>query len=562
MQTLRADASVDPRFGVMTHFAQGWDPVWAWIASIRSIGSVRDELYWDQIEPQPGVYVFPPYFDDYMDTLRVAGISPLIELDFANPNYDGGMTPYTDQGMAAYAQYGVQVLRHYGDQIKAVEIWNEYNGSFCAGPATLDRTGTYTRMLQQAYTQIKTERPDVTVVGGATVDVPLPYWEKLMQAGALSSMDALSIHPYRYNSPPEGIEGDVAALQNLVRKYNNGQTKPIWVTEIGWGIQDGSVPGEMVIDESTQAKFLVRAYVLLLSVNVQRIYWYLLHDDQDIMGLTTPDATPRLSAYAMQIINNELAGATFVTRESTPSSLYSMLFARPDGTQVRVIWSLQPTAVTVSGPTRITDMIGNDVGLSSQLSLSDSPVYVEGPLQGLPPPPPTETLLTDSTRDFSGTQGQNGWWYGDFVGNSTVLEPMTNCAVTDWTQVWGDQYPYNTVTSGDQHPSTTFTLLLGNQPVSAVRRWVSNYEGVVHIVGQFQWEGGGGDGVGVSILIDGTPLFRNLLGGGNTIQDSFDFMIAINPGTLIDFAVDPGPGLDINFDATTVNATISASPTN
>jgi hypothetical protein len=556
MQTLRADASVDSRFGAMTHFAQGWNHDWAWIASMRNIGSVRDELYWNQVETQPGVYTFPAYFDDYMDTLRVAGITPLIVLDFENPNYDGGMTPYTAQGMAAYAQYGVQVLNHYGSEIKAVEIWNEYNGTWCTGPATLDRSGTYTKMLQQAYTQIKAVRPDVTVVGGSTINVPLPYWEKLMQDGALSSMDALSIHPYRYNSPPEGIENDVIALQNLTKKYNNGQTKPIWVTEIGWAIQDGSVPGTLAIDEPTQAKFLVRAFALLLSVNVQRIYWYLLHDDQDIMGLTTPDATPRQSAYAMQIINTELAGATFVTRESTLPGLYSMLFTRPDGTQVRVMWSLQPTTVTVSGQTRVTDMVGNDIGVSSQLNLGDSPVYVEGPLQGLPPAPPAETLLTDSTRDFSGTQGQSGWWYGAFVGSSTALQLMTNYAVTDWTQVWGNGYPYNDVTPGDQHPSST-----GSQPVSAVRRWVSTTEGTLHVVGQFQWDGGGGDGVGVSILINGQPLFRKLLGNGNVISYAFDFLQPVHVGTTIDFAVDPGPGIDFNFDATSTSATITLALT-
>ncbi len=116
-------------------------------------------------------------------------------------------------------------------------------------------------------------------------------------------------------------------------------------------------------------------------VNVQRIYWYLLHDDQDIMKLTTPDATPRQSAYAMQIINTEPRRRDVChPRESTLPGLYSMFFARPDGTQVRVMWSLQPTTVTVSGQTRVTDMVGNDVGVSSLLSLSDAPVYVEGPL--------------------------------------------------------------------------------------------------------------------------------------------------------------------------------------
>src|SRR5581483_3978250 len=106
-------------------------------------------------------------------------------------------------------------------------------------------------------------------LGGATIGTPSPYWEKLMQAGALASMDALSVHPYRYNAPPEGIEKDIAALQDLVRQYNNGQPKPIWVSEVGWGVQENPGPGEMLIDQATQAKFLVRGYALLLSAGVE-----------------------------------------------------------------------------------------------------------------------------------------------------------------------------------------------------------------------------------------------------------------------------------------------------
>ena len=83
--------------------------------------------------------------------------------------------------------------------------------------ATEDRAATYAKMLRESYAQIKQLRPDVTVLGGATAGIPLPYWEKLMQNGGLQSMDALSIHPYRYNAPPEGLETEVAALQTLVR---------------------------------------------------------------------------------------------------------------------------------------------------------------------------------------------------------------------------------------------------------------------------------------------------------------------------------------------------------
>jgi hypothetical protein len=99
---------------------------------------------------------------------------------------------------------------------------------------------------------------------------------------------------------------------------------------------------------------------------------------------------------------------------------------------------------------------------------------------------------------------------------------------------------------------------MGSTPVSAVRRWKSNYAGPVRIAGHFRC-GTQGDGVGVSILVDGQRRFRKLLGGGNgnPVVESFDFVQAVRPGTLIDFAVDPGPGVDINFDATTVYVTIS-----
>src|SRR4051812_25672633 len=83
----------DSRFGAMTHFAQGWDTSWVGVAAAKSIGTVRDELYWEAVEPRKGVYTFPASYDAYMAKLKAANISPLIVLSFENSNYDGGMTP-------------------------------------------------------------------------------------------------------------------------------------------------------------------------------------------------------------------------------------------------------------------------------------------------------------------------------------------------------------------------------------------------------------------------------------------------------------------------------------
>jgi len=54
------------------------------------------------------------------------GIDPLIIMSFANPLYDEGETPYTAEGCEAYARYGQAILQHFGNQIKWLEVWNEY----------------------------------------------------------------------------------------------------------------------------------------------------------------------------------------------------------------------------------------------------------------------------------------------------------------------------------------------------------------------------------------------------------------------------------------------------
>ncbi len=72
----------DQRFGVMTHFAHGWDPSWIPLIAQDAIPGVRDELYWQTVEPQAGDFVFPGQYDQYMAGLKQNNISPLIVLSF------------------------------------------------------------------------------------------------------------------------------------------------------------------------------------------------------------------------------------------------------------------------------------------------------------------------------------------------------------------------------------------------------------------------------------------------------------------------------------------------
>jgi hypothetical protein len=546
----------DDRFGVMTHFAHGWETKWISSAVDASVFQVRDELYWASIERERGVFSFPAEYDAYMAALNANGISPLVVLAFENPLYDQGDTPHTEEAIAAFARYAVEVVRHYGRQIKAVEVWNEFNGSFAHGPATEDRAGAYLRLLRATYTAIKRERPDVTVVGGATAGVPLPYWKKLLEGGALGSLDAVSIHPYRYDQTPEGIEQQVAELRALMQASSAGNLPPIWATEIGWFTKESDAVGDLAIDERVQAQFLVRAYVLLLSAQVERIYWYLLHDYQGLgMGLFQENEKNRVTkpaARAYAALVEELRGARFVRRETTRSDFYAMTFT--NGTEdVRVVWSLTPTAIGTREVTCAVDCLGQVLPPADQLQITESPVFLRGKVADLPPAATQPVVIADATRDFSPTQGRSGWSYGALPRGEVTLRLLPDFSSSDWNAGWSGLYPFLSVTAGDQHPSCE-----GQTPVSAVRRWQSPAEGPVRVSGSFRC-GTSGDGVGVSISVDGQPRWRKLLGGdrNNAITEKFDFVENVHPGTVIDFAVDPGPAASIDFDATAVTVAIT-----
>lgn len=540
-------------FGAQAHFGQGWNLGLMPRFAAGGIADVRDELYWQVVESTAGSFAFPPYYDNYMTALRNAGVAPLITLSFENTNYDGGQTPYTPEGFDAYARYATAVLNRYGSQITAVEIWNEYNGTFNRGPATTDRAGTYLKMLKVAHAAIKAARPDVLVVAGATAGVPLPYFEKLFATGALDYLDVVSIHPYRTASAPEGLEVQIAALQALMAKY--GTVKPIWVTEIGWPLRNSAAPGDLAVDETVQAQFLVRACALLASAGVPRVYWYELRDENahPNMGLVLNNAgfTGRKSLYAMKTLNAQLRTARFEAREKTATGVYSLRFTTADDRELRVLWSLTPLTVPIPSGTTATGFLGEPLG-SSSLTLGESPVYVTGPLPGLPGADTARSAaaVTDSVASFSLQQGAFGWSYGYFLGTATVFAPLVTPRTTDWKEEWGDRFVAISVTNVDQHPSKS-----GATPVTVVRRWTSDIDADIRVTARFK-SGLKGDGVRVRILLDGQVLQTATLSTSTAIAANFDFPCRVRPGSTLDFAVDPGAAASIDFDVTQVSATI------
>ncbi|MCG8440286.1 MAG: glycosyl hydrolase, partial [Caulobacterales bacterium] len=370
-------------FGVMTHFAQNWNTDIIPLIRKAGVWRVRDELYWGRVEPRQRLFELPRSYRDYLAELDKHEVEPLIVLSFANDLYDDGHTPHTPDGIRAFGRYADFITREMEGRVEALEVWNEYNGSFCKGPCREDRPRYYDLLLEESFNAIRHANPDITVVGGAVVTIPVPYLRELFERGALDRMDAVAVHPYGSNSETVGL-----LLDDVRRDMDaHGGSKPIWVTEMGRSSHTEEGRPDL-------AKLLVRINTAMLAADVEQIYWYLLRDYQNFRGmglLRGPDSeygryTPTPSYAAFAHLTHQLGPATYQCRAALDPRTFVHRFASER--DVQVAWSLHgPAAITIvaGGEVEVRDYMGGTrqvltAGQSARLDLSEEPIYVVGPL--------------------------------------------------------------------------------------------------------------------------------------------------------------------------------------
>lgn len=552
----------DGAFGVMAHFAQGWELDLVPLMARIGLGRVRDEQYWADVEPEPGRFVFPAGYVAYMAALRRAGIAPLIEMTFANPHYDGGATPVSPAAQQAFARYGAALLDAFGDQVAAVEVWNEINGTWCDGACRDDRAGTYAGMLVASWNLVKPSHPAVTIAGGGSAAIALPWFRKLAERGILAHLDVLAAHSYVRE--PEDVLPELAGLAALARERSPEHPLPIWITETGIaGARDDAAGRRQT------AAWLVRLLTALRAGGAARAYWYLLRDDGQFQGmglLRGPDSfygrhapNPAYAAYATLL--RLLDGAAYVRRDPADPRTQAHLFAA-DGRSVRVLWSTAGSArldFRAQAPVELVDLMGNATRLVPRagrvsVELDEVPRYLVGAAT-LDSERRADLLLADSRLDFATVPDHGAWSYGyrhqDGQGRLGELQPLVP-AEDDWRAGWAIRTDGRLALGRDQaHPAGD-----GAAQDWIVRRWRSNIGGTVRLSGVLERDDPRGDGVEVRLLIDGVERQRWPLAPGARTGYALDAVL--QPDSLVDLVVTPGPAGDDGFDATVTTLSVTA----
>jgi hypothetical protein len=304
----------------------------------------------------------------------------------------------------------------------------------------------------------------------------------------------------------------------------------------------------------------------------------LLRRDTDAMGRYA--VAPAYVAYANMI--RQLDGAKFVKREADRkySGVRVYQFQARDGHIIRICWATRPSKLSVvayEGPLEIVSLMGSQRTLNVvstttesflggeherpgpgdvEIDVDENPIFlVGGQITSIGDRNHTN-VLADSTEDYSKEQGKNNWSYGYFKNSKAyATEDFTplELAESTWGYDWATPaIQYMKVSGGGGHPGVA-----DKHQVWAMRRWKSPQAAEARITGSAHG-GAEGDGVEIKIFADGKELFSKHIGGAGTTPRSadFDIPVSLKEGTLLDFAITPGPGTNINFDATGLNVRI------
>ncbi len=512
-------ASITPNtmiLGTATAFGQqAWD--FSILQTAKSIGSmtVRDGVGWTEIEKSPGVYQFTSPGAKWMDTVIDNGFPVTLLFDNTNPLYDGGKTPYTDAGRAAYAKYIVATLDRF-PRVKTIEIGNEYNAfNFVSGPVLDDgypaRQKYYYEMLKTVYTAVKSSHPDVRILGGAAIAVPVGYFKQLFALGGLNYMDGIVIHPY--TTDPEQLEKQLGVL----RAAMGAGVKPIHVTEFAQELD--SVPDT--------ADYLVKSVAVMASAGVAEADWYALRQQggaNDIwyknVALTSFRGEILPLGQGFKIMSTQVLAKGAGRRIATDAFTYAYEF----GQNAMVLWG-DPRSLTVKTSAKYYNSQGAEIAQPTAINtktpiiiVSDTPLILgDNIVLG------ASQLVADSYDQFDFTNALDGtsrfegpWSYFAFgvrsqVYTQTYTQGGGEVSSSDWMPYIGIDWlrPFN-INANRVSPVDYNT---GGSPdaYKAVLRYTSPFDGKFDLAGTWNVNANSADGIDITIALNSQTVFSNVV---------------------------------------------------
>jgi hypothetical protein len=293
------------------------------LGAVRSLGVhwVRMFVRWPGLQPTTAP-VSAQTLASYEQLFARYPAGTKLILDIVNsPRWETGSAdehaPPADP--SDYAAFLATIASRWGTRVAAYEIWNEEDSSawWSGGPDP----GGYARLLRAAYPAVKAADPSAAVVLGGLVGNDYQFLQRVYEAGAKGSFDAVGVHtdtacnilsPYDFLRGPDNrmIPDSFLAYREVrATMLANGDDKPIWMTEMSWRTTNATCPeGAWVgqkaegVTPEQQAIFLRQAYHCLAQDPYLQVgLWFPLQDERGILsGLVRANGAHKPSFDAMR----------------------------------------------------------------------------------------------------------------------------------------------------------------------------------------------------------------------------------------------------------------------
>ena len=214
------------------------------------------------------------------DALKARGMQGLARVAIPNPL----TTTATTQERADFVTWAQTIVNCYkndftywelGNENNLSQFWNINDADGSDPVAYAQSVNWYYQYLQDFHTTVKAIDPSLQVVHGGLSQHHLARWlDEMAVINPSAYFDIMSFHPYS-DLGPDGTVNQVNILYAKMQAISGMESKPIWITEIGFTADAAEYPGNTGGSESVKASYLSDVYQKLLDWGVVGpIFWY------------------------------------------------------------------------------------------------------------------------------------------------------------------------------------------------------------------------------------------------------------------------------------------------
>jgi hypothetical protein len=214
----------------------------------------------------------------------------------------------------AWKAYVSAVAARYKGRIQSLQVWNEANvPGFWAGTAGQMAQLTYLAKQAVSGTGIKLVSPGF--VGRSNTTFISRFFASNPAGPVKNYIDkvALSLYPPAAGTPESSTETATSPLKvvkKILARYK--VTKPIWNTEINYGLAAGGTGVRpKAISSQRQAAYVVRTYLLDADARIERVFWYSwdLRSIGNTLMTSGSGQTPTAAGKAFGLTQSWMAGS-------------------------------------------------------------------------------------------------------------------------------------------------------------------------------------------------------------------------------------------------------------